>query len=138
MSGLERLLAGEEPSAVYRWQGVYAADDPADDPAGVERTVLDAGWRFAPVWGTATKEDTLEALGVALGFGEHYGRNLDALADCLRDLEGRTVVLWCDWAGLAENDPTAMTAILRVFAEASGVAVLLVGDGPDLGLAWLG
>ena len=123
LDGLAALLRGERPASVYRWPGAYVADV-------VEQAALAAGWAFAPVWGMATKRDTLESLGAALGFGEHYGRNLDALADCLRDLAGPTLLLWADWAGLAENDPTAMRGILRVLREADGLAVLLVGEGP--------
>lgn len=122
--GLDALLAGETPASVYRWQGTYVAD-------AVEQAALAAGWAFASVWGTATKKDTLESIGVALGFGEHYGRNLDALADCLRDLAGPTLVLWADWAGLAENDPKAMAGILSVLRAADHLAVLLVGEGPE-------
>lgn len=119
---LARLLSGELPGGVYRGEGY--------DEAAVEAAALAAGWGFAPVWGTATKGDTLAALGVALGFGEHYGRNLDALADCLRDLPGDTLLLWCDWAGLAENDPPAFAAILHVLGAAEHLAVLLSGPGP--------
>jgi hypothetical protein len=121
--GLAALLRGERPTGVYRWPGTYVADI-------VEQTALAAGWAFAPVWGMATKQDTLESLGIALGFGEHYGRNLDALADCLRDLAGPTLLLWADWAGLSENDPAAMRGILHVLGQAEGLAVLLVGEGP--------
>jgi RNAse (barnase) inhibitor barstar len=119
---LSRLLSGELPRGVYRSEEY--------DETAAEAAALAAGWGFAPVWGTATKRDTLEALGVALGFGEHYGRNLDALADCLRDLPGPTLLLWCDWAGLAENDPAAFAAIVQVLGDADHLAVLLAGPGP--------
>ena len=122
------LLAGELPRGVYRLQGRYDAEQ-------LERAALDAGWLFAPLWGTGTRAETLESLGVALGFGEHYGRNLDALADCLRDLVGSTLLLWADWAGLAENDPDAMRRLLRVLQDAGErgglLAVVLAGDGPE-------
>ena len=122
---LGSLLAGERPLGVYRLPGPY-------DGEQIERHALDAGWLFAPVWGTGTKKDMLEAIGEALGFGEHYGRNLDALADCLRDLVGETLLLWADWAGLAENDPAAMGGIVHVLGSAERLAVVLVGAGPDV------
>jgi RNAse (barnase) inhibitor barstar len=127
---LAGLLAGELPRGVYR--------STEHDEAAVEDAALAAGWGFAPAWGTATKRDTLEALGVALGFGEHYGRNLDAMADCLRDLPGPTLLLWCDWAGLAENDPAAFTAIVHVLGDAEHLAVLLGGPGPAVDVPLLG
>jgi RNAse (barnase) inhibitor barstar len=122
---LASLLAGELPRGVYRLASRY-------DGEQVERIALDAGWLFAPVWGTGTKRETLAAIGEALGFGDEYGRNLDALNDCLRDLVGRTVMLWVDWAGLAEKDPDAMRAILHVLGESELLAVVLAGQGPDL------
>lgn len=121
---LAALLAGEIPRGVYRLQGGY-------DAGRIEHAALREGWRFAPLWGTGTRAETLECLGVALGFGEHYGRNLDALADCLRDLEGPTVLLWADWAGLVENDPDAVRRILHVLENAELLAVVLAGDGPE-------
>jgi len=124
---LDELLTGELPLGVYRLPGRY-------DGEHVERRALDAGWLFAPVWGTGTKTAMLEAIGEALGFGEHYGRNLDALADCLRDLVGDTVLLWVDWAGLAERDPGSMRAILEVLDAADRIAVVLAGEGPDIGV----
>jgi hypothetical protein len=33
-----------------------------------------------------TREDALVAIGTALHFPDYYGRNLDALVDCLRDV----------------------------------------------------
>jgi len=122
---LAALLAGELPHGVYRLTGRY-------DGEQVERLALDAGWLFAPVWGTGTKAEMLEAIGEALGFGDHYGRNLDALADCLRDLVGDTLLLWVDWAGLAEKDPAAMAGILRVLGAADRLAVVLAGHGPEI------
>lgn len=124
---LSALLDGELPRGVYRLPGRH-------DGEHIERLALDAGWLFAPVWGAGTKQDTLEAIGEALGFGEHYGRNLDALADCLRDLVGDTVLLWVDWAALAENDPVAMQGIVQVLGAAEHLAVVLVGDGPQVGV----
>ncbi|HVX53979.1 barstar family protein [Nocardioides sp.] len=121
---LSGLLSGDLPRGVYRSEEY--------DETAAETAALAAGWGFAPVRGAATKRDTLEAIGAALGFGAHYGRNLDALADCLRDLRGPTLLLWRDWAGLAENDPTAFGAIVHVLGQAGPLAVLLAGPGPAL------
>jgi len=127
MSGptLDELLAGELPLGVYRLPSRY-------DGEHVERLALDAGWLFAPVWGEDTKAAMLEAIGEALGFGEHYGRNLDALVDCLRDLVGDTLLLWVDWARLAQHDPAALRGILEVLDAADRIAVVLAGEGPDI------
>ena len=123
--GLGSLLAKELPLGVYRLPGRY-------DGEQIERMALDAGWLFAPVWGPGTKQGMLEAIGEALGFGDHYGRNLDALADCLRDLVADTLLLWADWARLAENYPAAMAGIVQVLGQAERLAVVLVGQGPEV------
>lgn len=136
MSGLAALLAGRVSPGLYRWRAHF-------DVADVRRTVEHAGWRFAHLdgWTTETKAEFLEAIGAALQFPEHYGRNFDALADCLTDVaaddsEG-TVLLWDGWGPFARAEERAFSVALtvlgtRVNAERGGAfAVLLRGDGPE-------
>ncbi len=130
MSGLAALLAGREPAGVRRWDDVQAIDD-------LRHTVERAGWRFGWVdgWIRAGKREVLSAIGEALGFPEHYGRNLDALADCLGDLTDDVVLVWDGWSVLAGEDRAAFDLVLRVLAGSPGsprVAVLLRGGGPEL------
>ena len=140
MSGLAAVLAGRVPPGVYRWHAAFDVADVAD-------TVGRAGTRFAHLdgWTVGGKAEVLAALGERLGFPETYGRNLDALEDCLRDL-GRdgtaTVLLWDGWGTLAHDDPRTFAVlldILRTRAAATGRAgltVLLRGEGPPVeGLA---
>jgi RNAse (barnase) inhibitor barstar len=55
-----------------------------------------------------SKEQALAAIGEALEFPEHYGRNLDALFDCLTDLswlpEAEHVLVWAHHQVLAQHD----------------------------------
>lgn len=55
-----------------------------------------------------TKERALDAIGEVLDFPPRYGRNLDALFDCLTDLswlpEGDHVFIWSHHQTLAEQD----------------------------------
>lgn len=135
MSGLAALLAGRADPGVLRWSSSLDAVD-------VEHSADLAGWRFAHVdgWLATTRREVLDALGASLGFPAHYGRNLDALADCLSEVgeDARaTLVLWDGWSTLAREDPAAFDALLRVLGERassshSPFAVLLRGDGPDL------
>ncbi|MDN5895066.1 MAG: barstar family protein [Nocardioides sp.] len=85
-----------------------------------------AGWAFGHVdgWTDArgTKRGFLGAVGVALGFPEHYGQNLDALADCLADLTVDTVLLWDGWSRLAHDDAKAFRISLDVLRERTGQA----------------
>lgn len=82
----------------------------------------------------STKVLALDAIGAALSFPEHYGRNLDALYDCLRDLSwlpGKHMLIYTDPSVLAAADPTAYRAIERALTDAasadtSRLAVVLV------------
>jgi RNAse (barnase) inhibitor barstar len=135
MSGLAALLAVRTAPGIYRWHANFEVQD-------VRHSVELAGWRFAHYsgWVHEDKAAVLEGLGVALSFPDHYGRNLDALADCLKDLvaPGRgTLLLWDGWAPFARADRRAFDATLdalrtRVQRERGGsFAVLLRGDGPE-------
>lgn len=129
--GLEHLLAGRTPPGVYRWHSSLSEQDAA---AAAER----AGWRLARLGRVVdTREEALAALGETLGFPEHYGRNLDALWDCLRDLPAPTILLWDGWGRLARSAGSDVRRLLGVLGDRAaqgGFAVLLRGDGPDLGI----
>lgn len=143
MSGLAALLAGRVGPGIYRWHGAF-------DAADVRRTVEHAGWAFAHFdgWTAESKPEVLEGLGRALELPDHYGRNFDALADCLHDVgagDGRgTLLLWDGWGPFARADERAFSVALsvlgtRVEADRGGpFAVLLRGPGPEpVGLASL-
>lgn len=132
MSGLAGLLAGHAAPGVWRWESALEVAD-------VEQAVRTAGWDFAHVdgWTAATtKADALDAFGEALSFPEHYGRNLDALHDCLRDV-GDVLLLWDGWSTLARSDARTFAVVLDILGERASAAgapfaVLLRGDGPEL------
>lgn len=126
---LEDLLAGERPAGVYRWTGA----DPAVAVAG-------AGWAYAVVSGAQPgRSGFLRGVGDALALPGWYAANFDALADCLRDLDEPTVLVWQGWAALAGEDHQAFHTALDVLAErcadpeGPAFAVLLPGPGPELG-----
>ncbi|GAA1523663.1 barstar family protein [Nocardioides humi] len=130
MSGLAAVLAGRHAPGVHRWESAL-------DVADVRRAVEHAGWAFGYVDGAGlqTRAGVLHAIGDALAFGDHYGANLDALNDSLRDLPGRTVLLWDAWAGLARAEPRWFGILLEVLGERGDadpeVEVLLRGPGPE-------
>jgi len=68
-----------------------------------------------------TKEQALDAIGAALGFPDHYGRNLDALFDCLTDLswlpDGQHVLVWAHHQVLAARDWQAYHQVRSVLEE---------------------
>jgi RNAse (barnase) inhibitor barstar len=140
MSGLAGLLAGKVDPGVYRWHAELAAADLSDSVTG-------AGWSLAQIAVVAeTKDEVLGAIGAALRFPAHFGRNLDALWDSLRDLSAPTVLLWETWGCAAYADRAGFDKIVRVLQERSAeisedrpaFTVLLRGDGPETDLPDLG
>ena len=135
MSGLAALLAGRSKPGIYTWHSGFEVED-------VRHTVEHAGWTFAYVDGlkAQTKQEFLTHIGEALSFPEWYGKNFDALADCLTDIDSGngTVVLWDGWGALARAEPRAFSVALsvlgtRVNADRGGpFSVLLRGEGPDV------
>ena len=137
MSGLAALLAGRVPAAIYSWHGAF-------DAADVRHAVEHAGWAFAHLDGVGveSRADFLERAGRALDAPEHYGRNFDALADVLLDVDrdghDGTVLLWDEWGPFARADERAFRVALAVLgtrvaaARRTPFAVLLRGGGPDL------
>ncbi len=136
MSGLAALLAGRVAPGIFRWRAAF-------DAADVRHTVEHADWRFAYYdgWRDESKAEFLDGVGSALSLPDHYGRNFDALADCLTDVvagdSAGTVLLWDGWGPFARAEERAFSVALsvlgtRVHAERGGpFAVLLRGDGPE-------
>lgn len=90
-----------------------------DMGAGATVRRLDhVGWRVAPMARAGERhEEVLAAIGTALGFPDHYGRNLDALWDCLTDLDGPTALVWSGWEDAAVADPGDWARIMQVLRE---------------------
>jgi RNAse (barnase) inhibitor barstar len=133
VSGLAGLLAGHHHPGVYQWHAAFG-------PSDVRHTVEHAGARFAYVdgWTHQDKTELLDALAKALSFPDWFGHNFDALADCLRDIDGDPLVLlWDGWGTLARADRRAFDVTVDIFAGRvaegpSPFTVLLRGEGPDI------
>jgi Barstar (barnase inhibitor) len=128
MSGLAGILAHHHDSGVYRWHAAFPAHE-------VAHAVEHAGWKFGYVdgWHHQTRKEFLVALGDSLAFPDHYGHNLDALNDCLRDLPGNTVLLWDGWCTLARQDEEGFGKVRSILGQHTGtLTTLLRGDGPDV------
>lgn len=63
------------------------------------------------------KSQLLAGIGTALRFPSWYGRNLDALWDCLTDLTDRTALVWTGWEDLAVGHPGDWAAVLAVLTD---------------------
>lgn len=74
------------------------------------------------------KLEMLDAIADALSFPDYFGRNLDALNDCLIDLswlpEGEHVLIWSAPQVLRTADPYNYQAILDVLTEAQGRSLI--------------
>ncbi|WP_134767543.1 barstar family protein [Nocardioides sp. 1609] len=130
MSGLAAILAGRTPSGAYHWVSNWP-------PGRVREPVEEAGWRFAHLEGARIESvpELHGALAEALDLPDHYGRNLDALADCLTDLPARQVLLWDTWSVLARAEPRVFSIAVDLLG--SSLTVLLRGPGPETGLPTL-
>jgi RNAse (barnase) inhibitor barstar len=139
VSGLVSLLTGDAPLGVHRWESAREVDE-------IRHTVELAEWRLAHFdgWvGAGERRAVLRGIGDALAFGDHYGVNYDALADCLSDVPGRTLLLWDGWSVLARADERAFEVIVSILAERceddrAPFSVLLRGEGPEISVPVLG
>lgn len=67
--------------------------------------------------GLTHKREVLGRIGDALGFPDYFGRNLDALADCLADLREPVALEWSGWESLVGADEGAFERIMLVFHD---------------------
>ena len=75
--------------------------------------------------GVADKSGFMDAVSDALALPGWFGRNWDALADCLSDVPPSTVLVWDHWTDMARATPRDTEVAIEVFAE-SGLTVLMV------------
>ncbi len=88
--------------------------------AGLAAAARAAGRVPRTVSGGWSRRGTLRAFGRDLGFPDYYGVNLDALVDCLRDLDspdGRPFEVIWNSKGLRRRDPGAYADIVGALAE---------------------
>lgn len=87
------------------------------DPDQLRRELGIAGWRIAELTESTSKEAFFREIAVALEFPEYFGRNLDALWDCLTDLTEPTALLWSNWERLAVDHRKDWSALLGLLEE---------------------
>jgi hypothetical protein len=128
------------------WQAPVLAETVGELRDGGYRVLsLDAG-----TW--ADEARMHEQLAAAFGFPDHYGENLDALNDCLRDVAtyadgsardaAGTVLVLDRFDTFARHEPDVAHALLDSFAATSRLGLLfghrmmclLRSDDPDLDL----
>jgi RNAse (barnase) inhibitor barstar len=77
-----------------------------------------------------SKDEFYDAVAAALSFPAWFGRNLDALHDCLRDLSwlpsGEHVLVWSAPEVFRAADPEGYEAVAGVLTDASVAGALRV------------
>ncbi|TKW71938.1 MAG: barstar [Cutibacterium acnes] len=128
------MQSGSDPEAGGPIGSGILLVDPAHsfDPGKVATAWREAGWRIFHISGGADLDSVLAGFGHALSFPSWYGHNLDALRDCLADLEADTAVMWTGWQPFQRDNPQDWGRLVEVIGqhldedEANGFAVLLV------------
>ncbi|MBO3094971.1 barstar family protein [Cellulomonas dongxiuzhuiae] len=116
---------------------------------GYEVTIVDAS-----TW--SSESDLHEGVASALGLPDHYGRNLDALDDCMRDVVAHEygwdpdatglVLVFTGYDRFAAACPRSAQAVLDIMARQSRAAALVGGrfmclvqsDDPQIGFQDVG
>src|SRR2546423_736593 len=77
--------------------------------------------------GPTTKTALLDEIASALAFPEWFGRNWDALDDCLGDLSwlpvGPISLIWADPSALRDADPGSYEIALEILSGAAAASV---------------
>lgn len=111
-----------------------------------------SGWKYIQVYAGSegTQAEFFEHIAVALDFPQYFGRNLDALNDCLADLDfpssGRIALGMDCFERLVACDPKFAHSVLDIIASQerglllSGkrLLVLIQSNDPDLHLPSVG
>ncbi|MEU2792483.1 barstar family protein [Streptomyces sp. NPDC007100] len=139
---LAAVLDGSTPPGVVPWP----PDRPVDEALDAARA---AGWHGAllDLRGVADKAGFMDRCVRALRLPDWFGRNWDALADCLTDLSwcppdrGRVLVV-SGWQGYAAAAPDDWGTVEEIVADAVAfwrdtdtglVVVLASGRSPEAG-----
>ena len=111
-----------------------------------------SGWKYIQIYaGTeGTQAEFFEHIAIALDFPQYFGRNLNALNDCLRDLDfpdsGRLALGMDCFEVLVKHDPQFAHAVLDIIAgherglllSGKRLLVLVQSNDPDIHLPSVG
>lgn len=98
--------------------GVYLAPEDVD-ALRVEAKRAGIAWFDVNLARVESKREFLTACAKALRFPEGFGRNWDALADCLKDLYADTLVSFRNGDAFSEGAPDDYATALEIFQDAA-------------------
>lgn len=93
--------------------GVYRVPDADRTTESLRR----AGWDTRQVAPARSTTELYQALAAALTLPTWFGGNLDALWDCLADLQRPTTLVLTGWDSFADAEPVDARRFLDLFAE---------------------
>lgn len=91
--------------------------DLVEDPESLVTELTRAGNRVVTLTGVVDEASFHDRIAAAAGFPAYYGRNLDALWDCLTDQPEGTVLVWPDWPELAVHHAAWWARVIAVLTE---------------------
>lgn len=75
------------------------------------------GWTVHTLVADGDRHGVLAAIGRSLDLPDWYGANLDALWDCLHDLERPTALVWHGWHEMLRSHPGDFAKVLLVLTD---------------------
>jgi RNAse (barnase) inhibitor barstar len=81
-----------------------------------------AGWSWIALDPVSDRAGFYREFAERMGVGDFFGANLDALWDCLTDLEQPTALVLSEWTRFAGQQPEQWARIFEVLTERIGVA----------------
>lgn len=132
-------------------QGAHTGVFVAADVGALAKEAEEQGWHVVTLDTSEVvdKDGYMTVVAEAFDLPDWFGRNWDALDECLRALDlddpDGLLVVWDGWGAFAEADPVEFETAVAVFQDATVAwhddetpgAVLLHGAGPETDLPQL-
>lgn len=123
MNQLTALLLNLVAPGVWSVSEISPADRAVSQAQGGSLTVVDLD-------GVSDKAAMMDALADGLGFGAYFGKNFDALEECLLDSDLRGVVAFTGGGALISAEPAIVRTLNSVLND-------VCSEMPGLSFVWV-